>query len=64
MSEIQPMPSVKIWAGRYLVLGTTHECIVELAVSGRWCLDVDGEFREAFDTKREALQYCQEHPEL
>lgn len=59
-----PMPSVKIHAGKYQVLGTSRECIVELAVTGRWCLDVDGEFHQAFDTKREALVYCQEHPEL
>lgn len=60
----QPMQTVKIHEGKYHVLGTSHECIVEKAVTGRWCLDVDGEFHKAFDTKREALVYCQDHPEL
>jgi hypothetical protein len=63
-SETVPMPSVRIHAGKYHVLGTSRECIVEKAVGGRWCLDVDGEFHKAFDTKREALQYVQRHVEL
>lgn len=62
--ESLPMPSARIHEGKYLVLGTSRECIVERAVGGRWCLDVDGEFHKAFDTKREALVYCQDHPEL
>jgi hypothetical protein len=64
LMTVQPMPSVKIHEGKYIVIGTTHECIVERAVGGRWCLDVNGEFREAFDTKREALVYCQENTDL
>lgn len=62
-----PMPSAKIHAGKYEVLGTTHECIVEwwqwVSLTG-WRLMVDGEFHKSFRTKREALVYCQEHPEL
>jgi hypothetical protein len=37
---------------------------VERCENGRWALDVGGEFHENFDTKREALVYCQDHPEL
>jgi hypothetical protein len=64
MSDVQPMPSAKLREGLYIVIGTTHECIVERCENGRWALDVDGEFRENFDTKRAALVYCQEHEEL
>jgi len=63
-SQSLPMPSVKIHAGKYVVLGTSRECIVERCENGRWVLDVDGEFHENFDTKREALVYCQDHSEL
>jgi hypothetical protein len=67
MTTTQPMPSAKIYAGKYEVLGTTHECIVEeyqwVSIMG-WKLMVDGQFHKSFRTKREALVYCQEHPEL
>jgi hypothetical protein len=63
-SDSLPMPSVRMHSGRYQVLGTSRECIVERAVNGRWCLDVDGEFHKAFDTKREALVYCQDNIDL
>lgn len=67
MTAAIPMPSAKIHAGKYIVLGTTHECIVEqyqwVSLIG-WRLMVDGQFRRSFGTKREALSYCQEHPEL
>lgn len=67
MSAAQPMPSTKIFAGKYQVLGTSRECIVVqyqwVSITG-WKLMVDGEFHKSFSTKREALVYCQEHPEL
>lgn len=63
----QPMPSTRIHAGKYQVLGTSQECIVEqyqwISITG-WRLMVDGEFHRSFPTKRAALVYCQEHPEL
>jgi hypothetical protein len=61
------MPTAKVYAGKYQVLGTSRECIVEafqwVSVAG-WRLMVDGEFHKSFTTKRAALVYCQEHPEL
>jgi hypothetical protein len=63
----QPMKSARIYAGRYEVLGTSTHCeIVQyqfISIFG-WKLESDGKFVKSFDTKREALQYCQEHPEL
>ena len=67
MSDIVPMKSARIHAGRYEVLGTSTACEIRqqqwmsLIV---WALYSDGEFVKSFDTKREALQYCQAHPEL
>jgi len=65
--EVQPMPSAKIHAGKYEVLGTSRECIVQwdqwLTLT-RWVLTVDGSFHKSFPTKRAALVYCQNHPEL
>lgn len=62
-----PMPSKRIHAGSYIVLGTSRECLVQqyqwISIVG-WKLIVDGEFHKSFSTKREALVYCQEHPEL
>lgn len=67
MTGSQPMPATKIFAGKYAVLGTSRECIVEqyqwISITG-WRLMVDGEFHKSFRTKREALVYCQDHPEL
>jgi hypothetical protein len=60
----QPMQSAKIREGVYHVLGTSTECIIERCQNGRWALDSNGEFVESFDTKKLALIYCQEHPEL
>ena len=60
----QPMQSAKMGAGTYVVLGTSTECVIARCESGRWALDSNGEFVDWFDTKREALIYCQEHPEL
>ena len=67
MNEVQPMPSTRISEGRYAVLGTSTECIVERHATTawtRWHLYVGGAFHRHFRTKRRALQYCQEHPEL
>ena len=60
-----PMPSTRIEAGRYVVLGTTREVIAERAADGGWFLRLsETSFIGPFATKRAALQYCQEHPEL
>jgi hypothetical protein len=69
MSTAVPMSSAKIEAGRYIVLGTTHEVMVKSEPGEGWWLHVAsattyGREIGPFRTKREALQYCQEHPEL
>ena len=64
MQTIQPMSTTKIHEGKYHILDTSTECIVEKCVNGRWALDSNGEFVASFDTKRDALIYCQEHSEL
>lgn len=71
MSGSLPMQSVKIHEGKYHVLGTSRECIVERATETRgrpgpswWNLYVDGEFHKSFDTKRDALVYCQDNIDL
>ena len=62
-----PMKSVRLYAGRYEVLGTSTHCeivqeqFVSLSV---WALYSNGAHVKSFHTKREALQHCQEHPEL
>lgn len=66
-TEITPMTSVRIYAGRYEVLGTSTHCEIKqmqfISIS-TWALYSEGTFVKSFDTKREALQYCQVHPEL
>lgn len=63
----EPMKSARLCAGHYEVLGTSTGCeiiqrqFVSLYV---WALYSDGEFVKSFPTKRDALVYCQEHPEL
>lgn len=68
MEEVIPMKSARIFAGKYEVLGTSTECIIEqkwfLGNPVGWALYSNGEFIRTFPTKRQALQYCQEHPEL
>lgn len=77
---VVPMPSSRMPSGDYLVLGTSRECIVrrrhrprevvmigfglDALVADGWDLYVDGEFHRWFETKREALQHCQERPDL
>lgn len=67
---VQPMPSTKVAEGEYVVLGTSTACVVKRAYSRasapltRWSLFSDDKLVRHFDTKREALVYCQEHPEL
>lgn len=68
--ETQPMTSAKIVTGEYAVLGTSTECIVRQGRSRSswgtrgWDLYSDGQHVRWFLTKRDALVYCQEHPEL
>lgn len=69
--NVIPMPSAKIEPGHYEVIGTSRACeIIKLdgrPISGfgggglgtTWVLLVDGEQRRTFNTKREALVYCQ-----
>lgn len=61
-----PMTSVRVFAGHYEVLGTSHAVEV-IYGRGYWYLQIDGD-RDArigpFKTKREALQFCQASPEL
>jgi hypothetical protein len=71
MSGVIPMPSAKIEAGRYVVLGTSNEVIVQRWDDGWWRLEISLGSNEPwrrvgppFKTKRRALQYCQENPEL
>jgi hypothetical protein len=67
MSESLPMKSAKIRQGQYAVLGTSTECIVtwrQWVSITKWDLTSNGEHVRSFDTKREALIYCQDHPEL
>jgi hypothetical protein len=67
MSDVQPMTSARIYAGRYEVLGTSTHCEIvqkQFITLHVWALYSDGNFVKSFDTKREALQYCQEHSEL
>ena len=65
--DIVPMKSARMYAGRYEVLGTSTACEilqqqwVSIVV---WALYSDGNFVKSFPTKRAALQYCQQHPEL
>lgn len=66
MTTAQPMTSTKIATGEYAVLGTSSECIVKRRMVYRhmgggfeWVLYVNGERRRTFDTKRDALVYCQ-----
>lgn len=61
--DVIPMTSARIYEGRYEVLGTSTCCIIERCV-GTWVLKSDGKPIKDFATKREALQYCQEHSEL
>jgi len=65
------MTSTQIRPGEYEVLGTTHNCRLHrekvyrhMGGGVEWVLYVNGERHRAFDTKRQALQHCQEHPEL
>jgi hypothetical protein len=60
------MATVRVEAGCYIVLGTTHEVIcIRHPMTGKWWLRVHGwTIAGPFDTKRAGLQYCQEHPEL
>ena len=62
----QPMQSVKNYEGSYTVLGTSTECVIERAATNwtRWRLFSGGTLVRSFRTKRQALQYCQEHSEL
>lgn len=62
----QPMESAKNYSGSYTVLGTSSECIVERGGMdlAMWRLLVNGEHHSFHATKRDALVYCQEHPEL
>lgn len=70
LRDVQPMLSMKIETGRYIVLGTTRECTVEKEFFAdgpslyEWVLYVMGERHESFRTKRDALAYCQLHTEL
>lgn len=58
-------------AGVYEVLGTSTACEIRRervyrALGGGylWRLTSNGQRVRSFETKREALVYCQEHPEL
>lgn len=69
MNDIIPMPSARMGNGRYEVIGTSHG--VECFRQGRyWYLAVDdaraddGPYIGPFRTKRQALQFVQESPEL
>jgi hypothetical protein len=63
-SGSQPMPSSRIGDGVYEVIGTSRGCVVRrvkwFAGPTVWHLEVDGEHVRSFDTKREALVYCQD----
>jgi hypothetical protein len=63
-----PMPSTKISEGVNEVIGTSTGCTVERNVSRsaitRWRLFSNGRLVRSFRTKRDALAYCQDHPEL
>lgn len=63
-----PMPSAKLDRGRYEVIGTSTGCVVTAGACGTdhpsWSLHSDGRLVRTFGSKREALIYCQEHPEL
>ncbi len=66
-STTQPMPSTRIYAGRYEVLGTSSHCEIlqkQFVSVYVWALYSGGTFVQSFATKREALQHCQENPEL
>ncbi len=61
------MQSARIYAGRYEVLGTSTHCEIvqkQFVSVYVWALYSAGEFVKSFSTKREALQFCQENPEL
>jgi hypothetical protein len=63
------MTSAKISAGVYEVLGTSTACQLFSGATGvhhrpLWFLYSDGKVVTAFLSKRAALVYCQEHPEL
>ena len=68
MSGVIPMTSARVAPGRYEVLGTSTGCEVRRIDTGTnwpvWILYSDDKYVEVFSTKREALIYCQEHPEL
>jgi hypothetical protein len=70
MSDVVPMASTWMAEGVYEVLGTSGNCRVqkEFYADGpsmfEWVLFRNSERVESFPTKRAALQYCQEHPEL
>jgi hypothetical protein len=68
-SEVQPMTSARIGDGLYEVIGTSTACVVRrvpwvMVNVVQWELTSDGKLVRMFDTKREALQFCQEHAEL
>lgn len=68
MNDIIPMTSTRVADGRYEVLGTSTHCEIRRIPTGTnwpvWILYSGGKFVDSFTSKREALQYCQEHPEL
>lgn len=67
MIESIPMTSTKVREGQYAVLGTSTECLVtwtQWVSIEKWVLTSNGEHVRTFDTKRAALVYCQDHPEL
>lgn len=66
MSDVVPMPSVRMGNGRYEVVGTSNavECFRERSY---WWLMIDGDKETSigpFTTKRSALQFAQSSPEL
>jgi hypothetical protein len=64
------MPSARRGDGSYEVIGTSGACVVTPilecfgAVRTIWQLTRDGQHVRSFSRKRDALIYCQEHPEL
>jgi hypothetical protein len=63
---VVPMLSARIGNGRYEVVGTSNavECFRERSY---WWLMIDGDRETSigpFETKRAALQFAQESPEL
>jgi hypothetical protein len=65
-SDCQPMPSTQVRPGEYEVVGTARHVTVNKEKVYRhmgggieWVLYVDGKRYRTFDTKREALVYCQ-----